>query len=117
MVLNQTIESIKLNAPLDYGSHRINLVTTEDYKTLVRQLFANTQGVAVFGGESGSFDTSVGVTSTPEFGKVFISIKSTTGQTLTETQKEQLKTDLQEYTVASITPVIVDPETISHIDF
>ena len=107
----ETIESIKLNAPLDYASQN-RAVTTEDYKTLVRQLFANTQAVSVFGGESGSFDTSVGVTSTPEFGKVFISIKSTTGQTLTETQKEQLKTDLQEYTVASITPVIVDPETL-----
>ena len=49
---------------------------------------------------------------TPEYGKVFISIKSTTGENLTETQKEQLKTDLQPFTVASITPVIVDPETM-----
>jgi hypothetical protein len=107
----ESIESIKLNAPLDYASQG-RAVTTEDYKTLVRQLFAQTQAVAVFGGESGSFDTSVGVTSTPEFGKVFISVKSTTGENLTETQKETLKRNLQQYTVASITPVIVDPETL-----
>ena len=65
----ESIESIKLNAPLDYASQG-RAVTTEDYKTLVRQLFAQTQAVAVFGGETGSFDTSIGVTSTPEFGKV-----------------------------------------------
>ena len=87
-------------------------MTFEDYKTYVRQLFPNTQAVAVFGGESGSFDTSLGVVSTPEYGKVFISVKSTTGQNLTETQKEQLVTDLQPFTVASITPVVVDPETL-----
>ena len=107
----ESIESIKLNAPLDYASQG-RAVTTEDYKTLVRQLFAQTQAVSVFGGETGSFDTSIGVTSTPEFGKVFISVKSTTGENLTETQKETLKSNLQQYTVASITPVIVDPETL-----
>ena len=107
----ESIESIKLNAPLDYSSQG-RAVTSEDYKTLVRQLYANTQAVSVFGGESGSFDTSLGVVSTPEYGKVFISIKSTTGENLTETQKEQLKTNLQPFTVASITPVIVDPETM-----
>lgn len=107
----ESIESIKLNAPLDYASQG-RAVTTEDYKTLVRQLYSNTQAVSVFGGESGSFDTSLGVTSTPEYGKVFISIKSTTGENLTETQKENLKSQLQEFTVASITPVIVDPETL-----
>lgn len=107
----ETIESIKLNAPLDYASQG-RCVTTEDYKTYVRQLFSTTQAVAVWGGESGSYDTSIGVTSTPEYGKVYISIKSTTGNTLTETQKETLKAQLQQYTVASLTPVIVDPETL-----
>ena len=35
----ETIESIKLNAPLDYASQNLEPVTTEDYKTLVRQSF------------------------------------------------------------------------------
>ncbi|PHS05684.1 MAG: hypothetical protein COA88_11970 [Kordia sp.] len=65
----------------------------------------------VFGGDSGSYDTSLGVVSTPEYGKVFISIKSTTGNNLTTTEKTQLVTDLSPYTVASITPVVVDPQT------
>ena len=49
---------------------------------------------------------------TAEYGKVFISVKSTTGLNLNEIQKAQLVTDLSPYTVASITPVIVDPEIL-----
>ena len=55
----ESIESIKYNAPLDYASQG-RCVTTEDYKTYVKQLFANTQAVSVWGGEDGSFnDVSV----------------------------------------------------------
>ena len=42
---------------------------------------------------------------------MFICIKSTTGNNLTTSQKDQLVSDFQKYNVASITPVIVDPET------
>ena len=45
----------------------------------------------------------------------FISVKSTTGLNLNEIQKSQLVTALSPYTVASITPVIVDPETLNII--
>ena len=106
----ETISSIKLNAPLDFASQG-RAVTAEDYKVYVRKLFNNTQAVSVWGGEDGSFDTSTGVSSTPEYGKVFISVKSTTGIDLTTSQKENLVKDLAPFKVASITPVIVDPET------
>ena len=106
----ESIESIKLNAPLDYASQG-RCVTTGDYEVFVRKLFPQTQAVNVFGGEQGSFNSSTGVTSTPEYGKVFISVKSTTGANLTSSQKTQLVSDLAPFTVASITPVIVDPET------
>ena len=106
----ETISSIKLNAPLDYASQG-RAVTTDDYKTYVRKLFNNTQAVSVWGGEDGSYDTSTGVSSTPEYGKVFISVKSTTGINLTTSQKENLVKDLAPFKVASITPVVVDPET------
>ena len=106
----ETIDSIKLNAPLDYASQG-RAVTTSDYVTYVKKLFPNTQAVSVFGGEDGSYDTSTGVSSTPEYGKVFISIKSTTGNNLTDTQKNNLVKDLAPFKVASVTPVIVDAET------
>ena len=107
----ESITSIKLNAPLDYASQG-RAVTADDYKVYVRKLFANTQAVSVWGGEDGSFDSATGLTSsTPEYGKVFVSVKTTTGENMTTAQKFQLEKDLKPYKVASITPVIVDPIT------
>ena len=106
----ESISSIKYNAPLDFASQG-RCVTSEDYKVFAKKYFPNTQSVQVFGGEAGSFDTSLGVVDTPEYGKVFISIKSTTGNALTATEKSQLVVDLAPFTVASITPVIVDVQT------
>ena len=106
----ESLNSIKLQAPLDFASQG-RAVTSDDYAVYAKKLFPNTQAVSVFGGEDGSFNSSTGVTSTPEYGKVFISIKSTTGANLTSSQKTQLVSDLKTYTIASITPVIVDPET------
>ena len=106
----ESINSIKLNAPLDYAAQG-RAVTVNDYKTFVRRLFPNTQAVSVFGGEDGSYDTSTGVSSIPEYGKVFISIKSTTGNNLTQVQKNNLANDLAPFKVSSVTPVIVDAET------
>ena len=110
----ESIQSIKLNAPLDYSSQG-RAVTTKDYEVFVKKLFPTTQAVSVWGGEDGSYDSSTGVSSTPEYGKVFISIKSTTGVDLTSAQKTNLETALAPYKVASITPVVVDSETTSII--
>ena len=106
----ESLKSIKLQAPLDFASQG-RAVTTEDYKVYARKLFPNTQAVSVWGGEDGSFDPSLGVSSTPEYGKVFISIKSTTGLNLSDAQKTQLVKDLNKFKVASVTPVIVDADT------
>ena len=110
----ESIQSIKLNAPLDYAAQG-RAVTTKDYEVFVKRLFPTTQAVSVWGGEDGSYDSSTGVSSTPEYGKVFISIKSTTGVDLTSVQKTNLVTALAPYKVASITPVVVDAETTSLI--
>ena len=106
----ETLKSIKYNAPLDYASQG-RCVTAEDYKVYAKKLFPKTQAVSVFGGESGSFDPSLGVVGTAEYGKIFISIKSTTGLNLTSAEKTNLVKALAPYTIASTTPVIVDPTT------
>ena len=105
----ESLASIKLQAPLDYASQG-RAVTTDDFVTYTKKLFPNTQAVSVWGGEDGGFDSATGVTSVPEYGKVFISIRNTTGQDLTDTEKTQLINDLSKYKVASVTPVIVNPE-------
>tara|TARA_R110000803_G_scaffold35287_1_gene76429 strand:- start:1092 stop:2660 length:1569 start_codon:yes stop_codon:yes gene_type:complete len=107
----ESIESIKYNAPLDYASQG-RCVTQEDYKTYVSQLFANAQSISVWGGEEGSFNDVTGASDIAEYGKIFISVKQTTAANLTETQKAQLVADLSPYTVASLTPVIVDPSIL-----
>ena len=106
----ESINSIKINAPLDFAAQG-RCVTRNDYTVFTKKLFPNTQAVSVWGGEDGSFDSSLGVTATPSYGKVFISIKSNTGQNLTSEQKSALVKSFGPFTVASITPVIVDPET------
>ncbi len=111
----ESISSIKLNAPLDYAAQG-RAVTTDDYKVYVKKLFANTQAVSVFGGEDGSYDASTGLTtSTPEYGKVFISVKTNSGENMSLVEKEQLEKDLKPYKVASVTPVVIDPVTTNLI--
>ena len=97
----QSNESIKFNAPKFYASQD-RAVTIEDYKTKVRELYANTQSVSAWGGEDAE---------TPIYGRVYISVKAKSGSTLTNTTKNNLVNDLKKYSVASVTPVIVDPET------
>jgi hypothetical protein len=95
--------SIKFNAPKTYSAQD-RAVTVEDYKAKVRELYANTGSVIAYGGEDAE---------TPFYGRVYISIKAKSGSTLTDTTKEDLKTQLKRYSVASVTPIIIDPETTS----
>jgi len=97
----ESISSIKYNAPRDYGTQD-RAVTAEDYKVLVKSLYANAQAVQVYGGE----DAEV-----PNYGKVFISIKAKSGSNLTVATKESIVTSLKSYAVASVRPEIIDPET------
>ena len=97
----ESITSIKYNAPRDYSAQD-RAVTTEDYKTLVKSLYANAQAVQVYGGEDAE---------TPDYGKVYISIKAKSGSNLTTATKESIVQSLKSYAVASVTPVIIDPET------
>ena len=96
----ENITSIKYNAPRDYSAQD-RAVTADDYKVLVKSLYANAQSVQVYGGE----DAAV-----PDYGKVYISIKAKSGSNLTESTKASIVSSLKQYAVASIRPVIIDPE-------
>jgi len=96
----ESIASIKYNAPRDYTAQD-RAVTAEDYKVLVKSLYANAQSVQVYGGEDAD---------PVAFGKVYISIKARSGSNLTTATKTSLVKSLKSYAVASITPVIIDPE-------
>ena len=97
----EALQSIKTNASSFYSAQD-RAVTTEDYKTKVKQLYANTQSVSAWGGEDAE---------TPFYGRVYISILPKSGSNLTDSTKDRIIKDLKKYSVASVTPVIVDPET------
>ena len=97
----ETIKSIKYNAPRDYTAQD-RAVTADDYKVLVKSLYANAQSVQVYGGEDAA---------TPDYGKVYVSIRAKSGSNLTELTKANLVQSLKSFAVASVTPVIIDPET------
>src|SRR6056300_1614549 len=99
----ETIQNIKRNVPNFYAAQD-RAVTVEDYKTKVKELYANTQSVSAWGGEDAE---------TPFYGRVYISILPTSGSNLTDATKNSIVTQLKRYSVASVTPVIVDPETTS----
>ena len=97
----ESIQSIKLNAPLDYAAQG-RAVTPEDYKAIVPKVYPNTKSVQVWGGE----DNSIAV-----YGRTYISIVPTAGS-ITASAKEQIVSDIKNtYAIASVTPVIVDPIT------
>ncbi len=97
----ESVSSIKYNAPRDYTAQD-RAVTAEDYKVLVKSIYANAQSVQVYGGEDAD---------PIAYGKVYISVKARSGSNLTTATKNSIVRSLKQYSVASVTPVIIDPET------
>jgi hypothetical protein len=96
-------ESIRFNAPLSYATQN-RAVTTSDYETIVKSIYPNALSVSAWGGEDDE---------TPVYGTVKIAIKAASGSMLTTATKSSIITSLKAFNVASVRPVIVDPETTS----
>lgn len=94
-------ESIRFNAPLNYAAQN-RAVTTTDYETIVKSIYPNAQSVSAWGGEDEE---------NPVYGTVKIAIKPLSGSSLTSSTKASIVTQLKKYNVASVRPIIVDPET------
>ena len=99
----ETNDSIKFNAPLQYGAQD-RAVTATDYETIVKSIYPNALSVSAWGGEDDE---------TPTYGVVNISIKAKSGTVLSDTSKADIVTQLKPYNVASVRPIIKDPETTS----
>jgi len=97
----ETIESIRANAPLNYLAQN-RAVTPDDYVALVRNN-VNASAVSVWGGEDNA---------EPEYGSVFISIKPTNGETLSNAEKAALLPVLNRKGVLTVKPKIVDPSYV-----
>ena len=98
----ETVDSIKFNAPLKYAAQG-RAVTPDDYKAIVPSVYTNIKSIQCWGGEDND---------PPIYGRVYIAINPTSGTTLTTTTKNTIIASLKNYNVASIVPVIVDPEIL-----
>jgi len=94
----ESVESVKKYAPRIYASQN-RAVTTSDYEALIPTIYPESESVSAFGGEQ---------LSPPSFGRVFISIKPHNGVYISDAIKDNIKNELKKYSVAGISPEIVD---------
>lgn len=99
----ESLDNIRRNAPRFYASQN-RCVTEEDYEAKIRENFSDIETINVWGGDQNE---------PKALGKVYISIKPLSGNTLTESKKADIVTYLNAFKVMNITPVIIDPVFIS----
>ena len=98
----ESIESIKYNAPR-YYSAQYRAVTAQDYSIITKNIYSNAESVVAYGGDS---------LTPPIYGKVFIAVKTRTGSLLNDQTKKDIAAKLRSYAMASIDPVVIDPDNI-----
>lgn len=94
----ESVESIKKYAPRKYASQN-RAVTSSDYETIIPMIYPEAETISVFGGEE---------LNPPKYGKVFISIKPINGPFLSNQVKDNIIKSLRKYSVAGISPEIID---------
>jgi hypothetical protein len=101
----ESVESIKSNAPSFYASQN-RAVTEDDFKAVIQKIYPSIADIIVYGGENES---------PPEYGRVKIAIKPKFADKLSNSTKNYIRAELKKYTVASVTPVLMDPSIIDII--
>ena len=99
---SESLDRIKFNAAKNYATQD-RAVTAEDYKAIVRNLYPSVADITAFGGEEDD---------PPEYGVVKIVVKPKYSTALTSFTKRDLEKKLKKYSVASVTPKIVDPSIL-----
>ena len=96
----QGIESLKFQAPKLYQTQ--NRATTKyDYKAILLQERPDIESVTVYGGEDAN---------PVQYGRVFIAVKLTGNNVLSETTKSSIKNSiLKRVNVVTVEPIIVNP--------
>jgi hypothetical protein len=99
----EDIDTIRYNAPRAYTTQDRG-VTVNDYRSIILNNYDEAESVNVWGGEDNI---------PPIYGKVFLSIKPKSSNTLTSLQKQFIVNSvLKPRNVVTITPEIIDPEYI-----
>jgi hypothetical protein len=95
----ETALTIKYRAPKSFSVQN-RAVTENDYAYLVSELYPQAASVTAYGGEK---------LNPPEYGKVYVAVRTKSGVNLNNTTKRRIKNQLLDYSMASIQPEIVDP--------
>lgn len=98
----ESISSIKYNAPKYFGTQD-RAVTADDYAAIIRNIYPSIADIITYGGEEEV---------NPEYGKVKIVIKPKNAALLTAFTKNQIIEQLRPYSVASVTPELIDPSIL-----
>ncbi len=99
----ETEDQIKFSASKFYTSQN-RLVTVQDYKAKLQELYPGADSIAVWGGEDAD---------PVAYGKVYVSIKpSQYSNNLTTAEKTSLKTSLSTLSVLTVRPEVVDAEIL-----
>jgi hypothetical protein len=96
----ETTEEIRYRAPRYYQTQS-RAITVNDYATLILQEFQDLKNVHVFGGEQ---------TNVPQYGKVFISPVTFTGENLSTVTKREIEDFLKERCTIGIIPEVIDSD-------
>ena len=95
----ETTDQIKFSASKFYTSQN-RLVTVQDYKAKLQDLYPGADSIAVWGGEDHD---------PISYGKVFVSIKpSQYSNNLTTAEKDTLKKSLKELSILTVRPEVID---------
>ena len=98
----ESVSSIKKQASKSFATQD-RAVTADDYVSIIKKVYASISDIITFGGEEDN---------PPEFGKVKIAIKPDNASTISSYTKNEIVKALRNYSVASVTPVIVDPSIL-----
>jgi hypothetical protein len=98
----ESVNSVKFRAPKYYAAQN-RCVISGDYETIIRQIYPAASDIYVYGGEE---------LTVPEYGRVFIAIKPSSGETLSALTKNYIIESLNEYRIASLQIVLVDASVL-----
>jgi hypothetical protein len=97
----ETLEEIRFRAPRAYQTQQ-RAITISDYSTLIVQEFSDVKDAYVYGGET--------ILGSPQYGKVFITPLTYSGERLSSTEKTSIETFMKDRCPLGIQPVIIDSD-------
>lgn len=100
--ISESIESIKYNAPRSFQTQE-RAITEGDFEILLTREFPEIQAISVYGGEKES---------PPQFGKIFVSVKSSSYAEVPNGKKATYITYLQDKVPLGFSVEVVDPDYV-----